>query len=147
MMGNGTLDGSADDNHWWPWTRKGADSSDRSAAAAGARLVELGQVKRGARGKARLMGEGSFLRPNFIQPYSCRNVLIEGVKIRNSPMWEPESGIVHQCHCAWRGYLQPRPQQRRLRPGILLRCIEVENCIFDTGDDCIAIKSGRNADE
>jgi polygalacturonase len=28
------------------------------------------------------------LRPQFIQPYRCTNVLIEGVTIRNSPMWE-----------------------------------------------------------
>lgn len=32
--------------------------------------------------------DDGFLRPNFIQPYNCQNVLIEGVSIKNSPMWE-----------------------------------------------------------
>lgn len=38
----------------------------------------------------RVFGEGRFLRPQFIQPYKSKNVLIEGVTILNSPMW-----IVH----------------------------------------------------
>lgn len=38
----------------------------------------------------RVFGEGHFLRPQFIQPYRSKNVLIEGVTILNSPMW-----IVH----------------------------------------------------
>ena len=36
----------------------------------------------------RKFGEGDYLRPNFIQFNRCRNILIEGVKIRRSPMWE-----------------------------------------------------------
>ena len=36
----------------------------------------------------RVFGEGHYLRPQFIQPYRCENVLIEGVTIKNSPMWE-----------------------------------------------------------
>ncbi|MEO8075517.1 MAG: hypothetical protein ABI818_04255 [Acidobacteriota bacterium] len=36
----------------------------------------------------RIFGEGSYLRPNFIQPYRSRNVLIEEITIVNSPMWE-----------------------------------------------------------
>ncbi len=38
----------------------------------------------------RVFGEGRFLRPQFIQPYKSKNVLIEGVTLLNSPMW-----IVH----------------------------------------------------
>ena len=36
----------------------------------------------------RVFGEGHFLRPNFIQPYRCTNVLIGGITLINSPMWE-----------------------------------------------------------
>ena len=35
-----------------------------------------------------LFGEGSYLRPQFIQPCRCEDVLIEGVTIISSPMWE-----------------------------------------------------------
>lgn len=38
----------------------------------------------------RIFGDGYYLRPQFIQPYKSKNVLIEGVTILNSPMW-----IVH----------------------------------------------------
>ena len=44
----------------------------------------------------RVFGEGHYLRPSFIEPYRCRNVLIEGVTIVGSPMWEilePKKGI------------------------------------------------------
>ena len=39
-------------------------------------------------GRERLFGEGHKLRTNFVQPYGCKNVLIEGVTFVNSPMWE-----------------------------------------------------------
>ena len=44
----------------------------------------------------RVFGEGDYLRPNFIQPYRCRNVLIEGVTIVDSPMWEIHPGALHE---------------------------------------------------
>ena len=36
----------------------------------------------------RIFGRGEFLRPNFITLVRCENILIEGVRIRRSPMWE-----------------------------------------------------------
>jgi len=36
----------------------------------------------------RKFGPGHYLRPNFFQPNRCKNVLVEGVHIRRSPMWE-----------------------------------------------------------
>src|SRR3546814_9995571 len=44
-------------------------------------------AKNGIPVEERIFGKGSYLRPNFIQPYACRNVLIQDVTIRNSPMW------------------------------------------------------------
>lgn len=35
----------------------------------------------------RVFGEGSYLRPSFVQPYECEKVLIEGVSIKNAPFW------------------------------------------------------------
>src|SRR5437762_2620020 len=71
ITGTGTLDGQADAAHWWDWTR--------SAAAPRRRLMDFGA--QGVPLAERVFGEGSNLRPNFIQPYRCRNVFIEGVTI------------------------------------------------------------------
>jgi polygalacturonase len=93
----------------------------------------------------RLFGEGSFLRPNFIQFYRCRNVLIDGVTVRNSPMWQ-----IHPVLCTnvtVRGVTADShgPNNDGCNPESC-RDVLIEDCLFDTGDDCIAIKSGRNRD-
>ena len=69
------LDGQADDDkHWWPWKTNRVDRKDLVAMAEKDVPVEK-----------RVFGEGRTLRPSFLQPYKCQNVLIEGVSIRNSP--------------------------------------------------------------
>jgi polygalacturonase len=93
----------------------------------------------------RVFGEGSFLRPNFIQPYRCRNVLIEGITIVNSPMWE-----IHPVLCtnvSVRGVsVNTHGPNNDGCNRESCRDVLIENCAFDTGDDCIALKSGRNND-
>jgi len=49
----------------------------------------------------RVFGEGSYLRPNFLQPYRCKNVLIEGVTLHRAPMWQ-----VHRSNGLWRSDLR-----------------------------------------
>jgi unsaturated rhamnogalacturonyl hydrolase len=92
-----------------------------------------------------VFGAGHFLRPNFIQPYRCRNVLIEGVTILRSPMWEIHPALctnvtVRGVHIDSHG-----PNNDGCDPESS-RDVLIENCRFSTGDDCIAIKSGRNND-
>jgi polygalacturonase len=135
ITGTGTLDGQADANHWWNWTR--------SMAASRRKLVEYGAA--GTPVAERVFGDGSFMRPNFIQPYRCRNVFIEGVTIRNSPMWE-----IHPVLCTnviVRGVTidSHGPNNDGCNPESC-RDVLIERCSFDTGDDCIALKSGRNND-
>src|SRR6185503_6342708 len=89
ITGEGTLDGQADEAHWWFW--KGSKESGWKAGmpnynASRQRLLDM--AERRVPVAQRVFGEGDYLRPNFIQPYRCKNVLIEGVRIRNSPMWE-----------------------------------------------------------
>src|SRR5262245_9532764 len=135
ITGSGTLDGQADEMHWWNW-RTGQN-------AARQRLVELGAE--GTPVSERIFGEGSNLRPNFIQPYLCRNILIEGIHIRNSPMWEIHPVLssnitVRNVTISSRG-----PNNDGCNPESC-RDVLIEQCSFDTGDDCIALKSGRNND-
>jgi len=142
VTGTGTLDGQADAEHWWPW--KGTkDPAGPNQNAARARLIEMGA--RGVPVADRVFGDGGNLRPNFIQPYRCQNVLIDGVKIRNSPMWE-----IHPVLCAnviVRGVdIQSHgPNNDGCDPESCNNVL-IERCSFDTGDDCIALKSGRNED-
>lgn len=85
------------------------------------------------------------LRPQFIQFNRCRNVLIENVRIRNSPFWTihlflSDSVVVRGVDISATGHNND---------GIDPECTRnllVENCRFDQGDDAIAIKSGTNHD-
>ena len=142
VTGLGTLDGQADETTWLAWKgRKNADAGTQKAARA--RLDKMNND--GVPVSQRVFGEGDFLRPPFVEFNLCRNVLIEGVHIRRSPMWELHPllctnvivrGVDIMSHGANNDGCDPES------------CADVliEKCIFDTGDDCIAIKSGRNAD-
>jgi polygalacturonase len=143
ITGRGTLDGQADETHWWPWKGRGAGGDGPNQGAARARLMDL--AARGVPVAERVFGEGSCLRPNFIQPYRCTNVLVEGVTIVNSPMWE-----IHPVLCAnvtVRNVVvnSHGPNNDGCDPESC-RDVLIEGCTFDTGDDCIALKSGRNDD-
>ena len=93
----------------------------------------------------RIFADGSYLRPQFIQPYRCRNVLIEGVTIRNSPMWEINPVLCTNVTVRNVKIDSHGPNNDGCDPESC-RDVLIEKCMFDTGDDCIAIKSGRNAD-
>jgi polygalacturonase len=141
ITGAGTLDGQADATHWWNWTRGGAGVPGQGEARR--RLMDAGA--RGTPVAERTFGNGSSLRPNFIQPYRCRNVFIEGITILNSPMWE-----IHPVLCTnviVRGVTinTHGPNNDGCNPESC-RDVLIEKCSFDTGDDCIALKSGRNND-
>jgi unsaturated rhamnogalacturonyl hydrolase len=141
ITGRGTFDGQASAEHWWPW--KGRSGSGPHQARDSEALRQMGEDNRPA--AERVFGDGHYLRPNFVQPYCCGNVLIEGVTFTNSPMW-----VLHPVLCEnviIRGVTvrSHGPNSDGCDPESC-RDVLIENCTFDTGDDCIAIKSGRNAD-
>ena len=141
ITGKGTLDGGADWDNWWAWNNK-SDPVTRQKVDRD-KLIEMGEGNVPV--AQRIFGEGFHLRPNFIQPYKCRNILIEGVQIIRSPMWEIHPvlsrnitvrGVRIDFHGSNNDGCNPES------------CTDVliEDTIFDTGDDCVAIKSGRNND-
>lgn len=149
VTGEGLLDGGANDETWWPW--KGAHkeahwrSDPENFTQKGPRKALFADAEAGIAVEKRLYAEGSFLRPAFIQTYECKQVLIDSVTITNSPFWliHPvlsEDVIVSGVTCRSHG-----PNNDGCDPESCNRVL-IENCTFDTGDDCIALKSGRNAD-
>lgn len=140
ITGNGTLDGQASFENWWAWNNKKAtvlQIPDRK------KLFQMGETNVPV--DQRVFGVGHYLRPNFIQPYACENILISDVKLINSPMWEINPvlsknitirNIKVETHGPNNDGCDPESCQDVL----------IENCLFNTGDDCIAIKSGRNND-
>jgi polygalacturonase len=141
ITGAGTLDGQADDEHWWPW--KGRDKREQNQAADRSALQKFGED--GTDVKNRVFGDGHFLRPQFIQPYRCQNVLIEGVTIRNSPMWEIHPVLCRNVTVRNIKINSHGPNNDGCDPESSTDML-IQGCLFDTGDDCIAIKSGRNGD-
>src|SRR5687767_3231948 len=85
ITGRGTLDGQADAEHWWHWRLPSTGNPGRDRPARN-RLIDM-QAK-GVPVAQRVFGAADYLRPNFIQPYRSRNILIDGVTLVNSPMWE-----------------------------------------------------------
>ena len=133
VTGAGTLDGQADESNWLAWK----NTSSRK------QLVKMAEDNVPV--EQRQFGVSNHLRPDFIEFNRCQNILIEGVKIRRSPMWELHPllctnvtvrGVDIFSHGANNDGCDPES----------CRDVLIEKCIFDTGDDCIAIKSGRNAD-
>ena len=93
----------------------------------------------------RVFGEGHYLRPCMIQFYGCKNVLVEDLKIYDSPFW-----IIHPVFCdnvtVRNVYIDSNNYNNDGCDPESCKNVLIENCTFDTGDDCIAIKSGRNQD-
>ena len=146
VTGKGTLDGQANNEYWWPW--KGTDvygwkTGMPNQLAARTKLFDM--AEKGVPVAQRQFGDGDYLRPSFIQPYRCLNVLIEDVKIINSPMWEIHPVLSHNVTVRGVRIETFGPNNDGCDPESC-RDVLIEGCFFNTGDDCIAIKSGRNAD-
>ena len=131
ITGDGTLDGQGTSWHSW---KSGSDPKQ---------LVEM--ASRGVPIEQRIFGEGHHLRPNFIVPIRCANVLIEGVHIVDSPMW-----VMNPVYCTnvTVQSVTVDTQGANTDGCDPDSCAEVliRDCDFSDGDDCIAIKSGRDRD-
>ena len=91
--------------------------------------------------------EANYMRPPFIQPYECKNVLIQGIKIINSPWW-----TVTPVYCedvTIDNISIYNPPESMNTDGIdpdACKNVIISNCYISVGDDCIAVKSGRDED-
>ncbi len=147
LTGKGKLDGQASKETWWNWKHQieHAWSEDKVSLQEKASNQLRAMNNDDARVEERIFGEGGYLRPNFIQTILCKNVLFEGVTLNNSPMWQ-----VNPVRCEnviIRGMtLQSHGDNNDGCDTEICNYVLIEDNVFDSGDDCIAIKSGRDRD-
>jgi hypothetical protein len=135
LTGTGTIDGNAAAGPWFGFDDQRGPDWDRLQQMA-VDGVPINQ---------RQFGDGHFLKPNMIQFYRCTNVLIADLDIRNSAMW-----AVHPVLCT---NVTVSGIKVFTRGAMVDGCdpesctdVHITGCRFDTGDDGIAIKSGRDTD-
>jgi len=144
ITGGGTLDGQSSCDHWWPWSGKGGCGTGAGDQRK-ARAALMDMVEKDVPVAQRVIGAGGFLRPMFVQPYRCTNVLIEGITITNSPMYEVHPVLCRNVTVRGVTVSSHGPNNDGCDPESSVDVL-IDGCTFDTGDDCIAIKSGRNGD-
>lgn len=85
------------------------------------------------------------LRPHLIHFNRCKDILLDGFKIRESPFWTIhmymcDNGIVRNLDVKAHGHNNDGIDLEMSRNFL------VADCTFDQGDDAVVIKAGRNRD-
>lgn len=131
VTGKGKLNGNA--QKWWDWKTK----ETRAGFEMGAKGVPVEQ---------RIFGKPEHaIRPSFLSFVSCTNILLEDFTIGSGPNW-----TIHPIYClntTIRGVqvITDGPNNDGIDPDSCCDML-IENCTFDTGDDCVVLKSGYNED-
>lgn len=168
ITGKGTIDGQG--SWWWAWARNpaGATGATGAPAARGAvgggggggsgqgvggtaearRLMALYTADRAGKYplEERVFGDkNTGYRPSLIETYECKNVLIEGVNVTQSPFWTIHPLYTENFTLRGATVSGNGPNTDGCDPDSC-QTVLIENTTFNTGDDCIAIKSGRDGD-
>ncbi|MGP3982449.1 glycoside hydrolase family 28 protein [Streptomyces sp. KR80] len=138
ITGKGTLDGQGMDGPWKSWRDPGGGQP-----ADQAELRRMGTE--GVPVEERVFGAGHYLRPNMIQFYKCRNILLRDITVLEPPMW-----TIHPVLCR-NVTLKDVDVIGRINnsDGVDPECcsdVLITGCRFHTEDDSIAVKSGRDED-
>ncbi len=93
----------------------------------------------------RVFGRGHYLRPCMVEFIGCTNVLMQGYQLNQTPFWQH-----HPVNCSKveiRGVHMDSmgPNSDGFDPEAC-NTVLVDGCTFNSGDDCIAIKAGKNLD-
>lgn len=164
VTGTGILDGGG--MSWRPLKKnKVTDSEWKSILATGGVLDAKGETwyptERALIGSMRtrpgVIAEGydersaeeikEFLRPNMVVFIRCHKVLIDGPTFQNSPAWTLHTLLSR--HFTLRNVTVKNPAFAQNGDGVDVestRFFQIENCVFDTGDDGVCLKSGRDAE-
>lgn len=93
----------------------------------------------------RNFGEGSWLRPQLIQLYNCKNITLSDFFITNSPFWCVHLLKSENIICRGLRYDAKLVNNDGIDPECT-RNLLIEDIHFNNGDDNVAIKSGRDND-
>ena len=93
----------------------------------------------------RIFGIGHYLRPHGVQFISCTNVLFQGYQTTNTPFWQHNPVNCHNVHVKGIFANSMGPNNDGFDPESCTNVL-IEDCQFNTGDDCIAIDSGKGPD-
>ena len=147
ITGKGTIDGGGTNDTWWPWcgSKKFGMKEGGIAQNMGARARLLKQAEDGVDMDQRRFGPTDGLRPQMINFNQCEGILIEGVTLLRSPFWVIHPLLSKDITVRGVHINNDGPNGDGCDPESCDRVL-IENCFFNTGDDCIAIKSGRNND-
>ncbi|MCC3154810.1 glycosyl hydrolase family 28 protein [Hymenobacter sp. BT770] len=162
ITGNGIFDGAGDawrpvkknklnETQWQKLVASGGVLSDKkdywypSAGSMKGNLLATAGTPRKSLDPKDFDDIRDFLRPNMLSLTRCKQILLEGFTIQNSPAW-----TIHPLLCEnitlrnvtaknpWYGQNTDALDLESCRTGV------VEGCTFDVGDDGICIKSGRD---
>ncbi len=145
ISGKGKLNGQASMQNWLKWKEHSVTRTDAARGDPGGRNILMKYNDNQVPVEQRIFGEGYYLRPQFIQFNSCKNIIVQDITIENSPFWVihpllSENITLRRVHINSTGSnndgCDPESSKNVL----------IEDCYFNTGDDCIALKSGRNSD-
>ena len=147
VTGEGTIDGSGANDTWWPWNGnpRFGFKEGMISQRGGSRARLLKNAEDGVPMDQRIFTKEDGLRPQLINFYLCENILMENLTLLNSPFWVIHPLLSKNITVRGMKIINDGPNGDGCDPescdGVL-----IENCFFNTGDDCIAIKSGRNND-
>jgi len=146
ITGKGILNGNADKIHWWPWKGRAQygwkkDAPNQFKARESLHVMMRDKVDP----RKRIFGDGHYLRPYMIQPYNCKNLLISGVTLIDSPMWFVSPVMCKNVTIEKIKIDSEGPNTDGIDPDACKNVL-IKDCYLNTGDDCIAIKSGRDED-
>lgn len=148
ITGRGTIDGQG--QNWWnPQRSSDAARVERNRVAREAWQKVYARMQQGGEGgkvtREDFVEAAGFIRPSLIVPYECKNIVIEGVTITNSPMWLLHTIYSENITVRGVSFVSHGPNGDGYDIDSC-RNVRISDCFFDTGDDCIVIKSGRDAD-
>jgi len=146
ITGRGTIDGNGEP--WWQTYRENKDQLGKPGAPRSKWQQEFARLNtaRGDWPDDRRWLENGFLRPPLIQVLDCKNLAISDVTLKNPPFW-----TVNPVYCdgvVVRGITIDNPEGSPNTDGInpeSSRNVHISDSTISTGDDCIGIKSGRDA--
>lgn len=134
ITGEGTIDGQGFEG-FFQWRPRQRDSQQllRKIGAEGVPV------------ERRVFGEGHYLRPGFVQFLSCARILIDGPRFIDSTFW-----MIHPVYCDHVTVRNISLKSDHLNsdgvdPDSSTNVL-IEQCVFDVGDDGVAIKAGRDQD-